>query len=100
MAMLHGTAAPFPAAVTYDVALQGALKSGWIMVSEGPSGAQLKKPKKMRGLDKLCLLAGVAVGLFNVIVGGFLILIAVVDYAVLTKDRTQFLSRETPRAVV
>lgn len=96
-----GTAAPFSAQTNdYDSALKNALSKGWVVASEGPSGAQLRKPKRMRLLDTLCLVTGVGVAmLYNLLLGGALVLAAVIDYALLTKERTAFLSRSAPGTI-
>jgi hypothetical protein len=97
MAMLIGSSTS--ASITYPSALSAALAAGWVMVSEGPSGAQLRKPKQMRGLDKLCLISGMVCFFFFWPVALVLILLAVLDYAFLTKERTAFLSRDNPAPV-
>ena len=97
MAMLHGSAAPFSGAMlSYDTALKSALTGGWTMVTEGASGAQLKKAKVMSAADKWCIGIGV-VGLVAGGLGVVLILIGVLDYAFFTKEQTGFLSRENPQ---
>lgn len=98
MAMLIGKNAG-SSHTTYPAALETALAAGWVMVSEGPSGAQLRKPKQMRGLDKACLIAGMICFFFLWPVGLVLVLLAVLDYAFLTKERTAFLSRDQPADV-
>lgn len=92
MAMLIGTGN----ALTYPTALAQLTSQGWTVVAEGDSGAQLKGPKKMRTADKVCLWLGM-VGLLLYGLGLVLILIAVIDYALLTKPRTHFLHRTDPR---
>lgn len=84
------------APVSYDSALKLAIASGWEVVCEGPSGVQLKKPNKMRFLDAACIIAGVFVGTMNVLIGGFMIAIGLVDYTILTKPKLAFIFRKTP----
>jgi hypothetical protein len=79
----------------FDALLQQALQQGWIVVSDGPSGAQLSKKKTMRGADKVCLVLGIF-GLLLYGLGIILIAIAVLDYAFFTKEQTAFLSRTNP----
>lgn len=94
MAMLIGTSTA-SGPLGYSDALAKALNRGWVMVSEGPSGAQLRKPKKMSSLDKVCLGLGIPL-LFLFGVGLILILVAVLDYAFFTKEKTAFISRDNP----
>ena len=93
--MIIRSSTPAPV-VNYDAVLQELVGKKWEMVSEGPSGAQLKGPKKMRMLDKGCLVLGAALLLFQPIVGAILVAVALVDFAFLTKQPTHFLSRESP----
>jgi hypothetical protein len=90
MAMISGSSA-----TTYDAVLQGALAKGWIVLSEGPSGAQLKRPKEMKALDKWCIGLGVPlILLFGV--GFILVAFGLIDYALFTKDKTFFVGRISP----
>ena len=76
-------------------ALHKYVQAGWEITSDGPSGVQLVSPKKMMGLDKCCLVAGI----LTVWVYGFgliLIGIALIDYAVLTKRESKLLVRRPP----
>lgn len=76
----------------FNSELKGYVDSGWDIVSDGPSGVQLKAPRKMKGLDKGCLVVG-AVLIVAYGVGLLLIAIALVDYYVLTPRETKFLPR-------
>jgi hypothetical protein len=67
------------------------LGAGWNIVSDGPSGIQLQR-KKMKGLDKACLILG-GVLIFAYGIGLFFILIALIDYFFLTKPETLFVPR-------
>lgn len=82
--------------MSYDAALRQITTRGWIMVAEGPSGAQLREPKKMTGQNKACLVLG-ALLLIVWGVGLLLILLVVIQHYMLQKERNHFLSRETPR---
>jgi hypothetical protein len=92
-----GTAAPFAnAAPSYAGALKKLTSEGWAVVSEGPSGAQLRGPKQMRALDKW----GIGIGVPLIVlwgVGLLLIAAGLIDYALLTPRREYFLSRENPK---
>ena len=68
--------------------------SGWEMVSEGTSGAQMKKAKEMSTAAKICIGVGIP-GLFLAGLGIILILAGVLEYA-LSKEPTHFLSRTNP----
>jgi hypothetical protein len=69
----------------------------WEMVSEGPSGAQLKQAKAMRLQTKIALVIGVVVLLLvHWIAGAAIAAIALVDFAI-QKPRTHFVSRDNPR---
>ena len=63
------------------------LNAGWKITHEGPSGTQLEAPKKMRLLDKVCLVAGILTAFWGI--GILLMLIAVLDYAFFTKPETR-----------
>lgn len=81
---------------TYPEMLAKLTSDGWQLVSEGPSGAQLKKPKKMKTLDSLCAIAGVVLLFFLWPLGLLLILIAVLDLLFFTKEQSHYLSRDMP----
>lgn len=66
---------------------------GWIVISESESGAQLQKPKTIKLLDLLCLLSGFLCLFMFPPLGIILIIIAVIDYALLTKQKSMFLHR-------
>jgi hypothetical protein len=79
-------------APAFDIVLAGCLSNGWKVTSDGPTGVQLEKPKKMRGLDKVCLVFGlVTLCVFGL--GLIFILIAVLDYCFFTKPEMRFLPR-------
>lgn len=65
---------------------------GWVVISEGPSGAQLEKPRAMKPVDKLALVVGVLTLPFAG-VGLIFIIAAVLDYVFFTKAESKFLDR-------
>lgn len=79
----------------YPGALKRLIENGWEMVSEGPSGAQLKKPKKMRTQTKVVLWIGVVL-LVAAGLGVLFIILALLDYA-MQKDQTYFLRSDNPQ---
>lgn len=92
---------PAPSVVTlqpldYSATLAKLMSLGWQMVSEGPSGAQLKQPKKMMLQTKLVIIIGALCGLFTFGLSLLLVAVAVVDYAI-QKDPAHFLSRDNPQ---
>ena len=61
------------------------------MISEGPSGAQMELPKKMKGQTKGALV----IGFLLILAWGFgiiIIIAALIDYA-MQKKQTKFISR-------
>lgn len=76
----------------YRFRLAQEINDGWIVVSEGPSGAQLKKPKEMRSADQIMMIIGF-VGLFLYGLGTILIIAALLDYLFFTDEETKFLAR-------
>ena len=96
---------PFTAAQKAAAALQRQVAElaaqHWEVISDGPSGVQLRKPKKMKrsgqvwlGLGLLTLILGL-VKLKALVCGLGLVIIAfvIVDYYVYTKPETKFLPR-------
>ena len=75
----------------YTRQLKGALAEGWIMISEGPSGAQLELPKKMKTQTKVALVVGFFL-LFLWGLGAIVMIAALIDYA-MQKKQTKFISR-------
>jgi hypothetical protein len=75
----------------YTRELKAAVSDGWIMLSEGPSGAQMELPKTMRTQTKVGLVAGFLL-LFVYGVGVIVLIAAVIDYAI-QKKNTRFISR-------
>lgn len=77
---------------TVDEQVAAAVKEGYQIASDGPTGIQLVKPKKMTLGDKLCLIFGVLTcWIFGI--GLFFILIAALDYWFFTKAKTKFIAR-------
>jgi len=87
------------AATTLQQKIAALVSQRWEVISDGPTGVQLRAPKKLRKLDWLCLALGlVCLGLgFRTAIfyglGLILVGIALLDYAVLTKAETKFLPR-------
>ena len=75
----------------YTRLLKAALAEGWIMISEGPSGAQLELPKKMKTQTKVALVLGFFL-LFLWGLGVIVMIAALIDYA-MQKKQTKFISR-------
>jgi hypothetical protein len=76
----------------FDGELRGYIENGWEIMSDGPSGVQLRAPKTMKGLDKACLVFGILTVIFWGI-GLFFIFIAVLDYAFFTERDSVFIPR-------
>ena len=75
--------------------LLGALvDAGWQVTSEGPSGAQLAKPKEMKLQTKVALVIG-AVLVMAWGLGLIIMFFALIDYW-MTKPATHFLSTSAP----
>ncbi len=81
---------------TYAETLATLTADKWEVVQEGPSGAQLKRPRQMMTQTKVCLIVGGVCLLFFWPLALILIAIATFDYFVMTKGRTHFLSRDLP----
>jgi len=64
----------------------------WEVISDGPSGVQLRAPKKMKVIDLICLIIGLPMLAFYGL-GVFLIGLGLIDYFVFTKSETKFLPR-------
>lgn len=85
-----------PAPLAYSDVLQKLTAAGWEVVTDGPSGAQLRGKKKMAKNDVGAAVLGAGLMLFSPALGAFLIIIAVLDFLLLTKPPMHFLSRESP----
>jgi hypothetical protein len=79
----------------YSEILAALTADKWQVVSEGPSGAQLKQPRVMLTQTKVAIVAGAVLVLFYWPVALLLLILGVIDY-VMTKERSFFLSRERP----
>lgn len=88
-------AAPVPPP-SYPEALARLLNSGWQMVSEGPSGAYRIECLHLLRLLYLRAALGVVLLFFAWPLGLLFILLAILDFAFFTKERTHFLSRDLP----
>jgi hypothetical protein len=97
------TSSPLPVAADPDAAtaqqaqIAGLVAQHWEVISDGPSGVQLRAPRTMKLLDLLGLALGLAcfaLGFLTVMAYGFgliLIGLALLDYYVFTKPETRFL---------
>lgn len=79
--------------LTFDEAVKAYGEAGWEVISDGPTGIQFQGPKKMKGLDKACLVFGfLTFWLYGI---GFIFIgLAMLDYWFLTKPETIFLTRD------
>lgn len=81
-------------APSYQQIIAKVTSEGWQVVTEGPSGAQIKRPRIMRTQTKVVLFVGFLLliaygaGLLFLIIGG-------IDYA-MTRPGAHFVSRESP----
>jgi len=92
----HSVPPPVPTSdPQYKEILQGLTSTGWVVVSEGPSGVQVRRPRVMRASTKFFFVIGI-VGLLAYGLGIIMIILALMDYYVLTKEETYFLNRESP----
>lgn len=64
----------------------------WIVISDGPTGVQLRSPRKLKKLDLLCLIIGLPMIMFYGL-GLILVGLALIDHFVLTKTEMKFLPR-------
>ena len=78
----------------YSRLLGGLIEQGWLVSSEGTSGAQLTKPKEMKTQTKVAMAIG-AVLVLAWGIGVIIILIAAID-CWMTKPATHFLNRANP----
>jgi len=90
----YGTATKPPSETTdqrYKRELAEALSNKWIMLAEGPSGAQLELPKIMRIQTKVALIIGFLLT-FAWGIGIIIIIGALIDYA-MQKKQTKFIAK-------
>jgi len=79
--------------LSYAEALAKLTADKWELVAEGPSGAQLKKPKK---ISSGAFIFGVILLFFYWPAGVLIIVAAAVEQAFFTKQPAHFLNRELP----
>jgi hypothetical protein len=79
--------------LTFDEAVKAYNEAGWEIMSDGPTGIKFQAPKKMKGLDKACLVFGILTFWFYGL-GLIFIVIALIDYCLLTKPESIFLNRK------
>ena len=95
--------------MSYQAQLQKHLSSGWQMIAEGSSGAQLKKPKQLSRNTKQALVLGILlvfpsyfigaalalwIAIYAVLLGLLFIGLALLDHAFRAKEETVFIPRE------
>jgi len=90
----------------YQAQLQKHLNDGWQMIAEGPSGAQLRRPKQMKRANKQALVLGILLvfpGLFLIpglaLLGLIFIGLVLLDHAFRTKEQSVFIPREVAAAL-
>jgi hypothetical protein len=64
----------------------------WEVISDGPTGVQLRAPKKMKKLDLLCIVLGLPMVFFYGL-GLILIGLGLLDYFLFTESEMKFLPR-------
>lgn len=77
----------------YSAQLADHIRKGWEVVSEGPSGAQLKRGKRMRIMTMLFIALGFFALFVQPVLGGILLVLGVLNHA-MTKDQSKFLPKE------
>lgn len=78
---------------SYKLQLQQLVDEGWEVASEGPSGAQLKKVKKVRIITMLCIAVVVPAFLFSEYEIGVVALVLGGLNHFLTKEQKKFLPK-------
>ena len=96
MAQLIGTARDTP---DYPTALATATRTGWRVVSEGASGAQLFRPKQWSLFGKIGTVAAVLTFALDWRLSLFLAVVAALEFVFLSPSKSVFLSREKPHRV-
>jgi hypothetical protein len=82
---------------TFEDGVKLLVSKGWRVVSDGPTGVQMEKPKRPRMSARILFVAGAVVFLVvNWMVGAVILVAAIVDYAVLTKPESRFFPRAEP----
>ena len=64
----------------------------WEVISDGPTGVQLRAPRKMKKLDLLCIVLGLPMVFFYGL-GLILIGLGLLDYFLFTESEMKFLPR-------
>jgi len=89
------------AATTLQAQVAGLVAQHWEVISDGPSGVQLRAPRKLRILQLLGIVLGLASFALGTLtplaygIGLILIGLALLDYYVFTKRETKFLAAPT-----
>lgn len=66
--------------------------ANWEVISDGPTGVQLRAPKRLKVIDLVCFIIGLPMIYFWGL-GLILIGLGLIDHFVLTKQETRFLAR-------
>lgn len=64
----------------------------WEVISDGPTGVQIRAPRKLKVLDLICFIIGLPMIVFNGL-GLILVGLGLIDHFILTKTETKFLAR-------
>jgi len=80
------------AAVAYQAEIAQLVEARWVVISDGPTGVQLRAPRKMKIIDLICLIVGLPMIVFWGL-GLILIGLGLIDHFVLTQPETKFLPR-------
>jgi hypothetical protein len=80
------------AAGAYQQQIADLVAQNWEVISDGPTGVQLRAPKKVKVIDLLCFIVGLPTIVFWG-VGLILIGLGLIDHFVLTKTEMKFLPR-------
>lgn len=80
------------AADAFQLQIAGLVARRWEVISDGPTGVQLRAPKKMKVIDMICLVVGLPAVVFHGL-GVVLIGLGLIDYFIFTKAEKKFLPR-------
>ncbi len=68
------------------------VRENWEVISDGPTGVQLRAPKRLKVIDLICFIVGLPMIVFYGL-GLILLGLGLIDYFILTKQETRFLAR-------
>jgi hypothetical protein len=80
------------AAAAYQAEIAKWVDARWEVVSDGPTGVQLRGPRKLKVIDLICFIVGLPAIVFWGL-GLILIGLGLIDHFVLTQRATKFLPR-------